>query len=199
MLTFSISGEKSVPESGGWTTKEAERPPHSHRRDHDCGAAAPPGDQRRQRLVHPGGHRLRQPHTGCILQLNTSRMMVQTQHIYVSTTHPPAHPFLNVGRVKGVSWLIQNFTYFYKSKTASHKCRVVKYVLTRSSEFQQNRKETQLRGTEIPRKKNKKKKFNSTENPIKQTSAKTTFYKQKMSSHAHKLRQHKNFKIQLRN
>jgi hypothetical protein len=73
----------------------------------------------------------------------------------VSTTHPPAHPFLNVGRVKGVSWLIQNFTYFYKSKTASHKCRTVKYVLTRSSEFQQNRKETQLRGTEIPRKKNK--------------------------------------------
>jgi hypothetical protein len=98
--------------------------------------------------------------------------------------------------VKGVSWLIQNFTYFYKSKTASHKCRTVKYDLTRSSEFQQNRKETQLRGTEIPR---KIKKFNSTENPIKQTSAKTTFYKQKMSSHAHKLRQHKNFKIQLRN
>jgi hypothetical protein len=60
-----------------------------------------------------------------------------------------------VGRVKGVSWLIQNFTYFYKSKTASHKYRSVKYVLTRSSEFQQNRKETQLRGTEIPRKKNK--------------------------------------------
>jgi hypothetical protein len=57
--------------------------------------------------------------------------------------------------VKGVSWLIQNFTYLYKSKTASHKCRIVKYVLTRSSEFQQNRKETQLRGTEIPRKKNK--------------------------------------------
>jgi hypothetical protein len=28
-------------------------------------------------------------------------------------------------------------------------------VLTRSSEFQQNRKEIQLRGTEIPRKKNK--------------------------------------------
>ena len=113
-----------------------------------------------------------------------------------TNTHPPI-PISNVGRVKGVSRLIQNFTYFYKSKTASHKCRIVKYVLTRSSEFQQNRKETQLRGTEIPRKKNKK--FNSTENPIKQTSAKTTSYKQKMSSHAHKLRQHKNFKIQLRN
>ena len=111
-------------------------------------------------------------------------------------THPPI-PFSNVGRVKGVSLLIQNFTYSNKSKPASHKCRTVKYVLTRSSEFQQNRKETQLRGTEIPRKKNKK--FNSTENPIKQTSAKTTFYKQKMSSHAHKLRQHKNFKIQIRN
>ena len=155
MLTFSISGEKSVPESGSWTAEEAERPPHRHRRNHDCGAAAPPGDQRRQRLVHPGGHRLRQPHTGCILQLNTSRMMGQTLQKNVSTTHPPAHPLLHVGRVKGVSWLIQNFTYFYKSKTASHKCRTVKYVLTRSSEFQQNRKETQLRGTEIPRKKNK--------------------------------------------
>jgi hypothetical protein len=47
MLIFSISGEKSVPESGSWTAKEAERPPHRHRRDHDCGAAAPPGDQRR--------------------------------------------------------------------------------------------------------------------------------------------------------
>jgi hypothetical protein len=66
-------------------------------------------------------------------------------------THPPI-PVSNVGRVKGVSLLIQNFTYFYKSKPASHKCRTVKYVLTRSSEFQQNRKETQLRGTEIPRK-----------------------------------------------
>ncbi len=110
--------------------------------------------------------------------------------------HPPV-PFSNVGRVKGVSLLVQNFTYSNKSKPASHKCRAVKYVLTRSSEFQQNRKETQLRGTEIPRKKNKK--FNSTENPIKQTSAKTTHYKQKMSSHAHKLRQHKNLKIQIRN
>jgi hypothetical protein len=105
--------------------------------------------------------------------------------------HPPI-PFPHVGRVKGVSLLIQNFTYSNKSKPASHKCRTVKYVLTRSSEFQQNRKETQLRGTEIPKKKNKK--FNSTENPIKQTSAKTTPYKQKMASHAHKLRQHKNSK-----
>jgi len=113
-------------------------------------------------------------------------MMVQKKLIHVFTSHPPAHPLSNVGQVKGVSRLIQNFTYFYKSKPASHKCRTVKYVLTRSSEFQQNRKETQLRGTEIPRKKNKK--FNSTENPIKQTSAKTTSYKQKMSSHAHKLR-----------
>ena len=101
MLTFSISGEKSVPESGSWTAKEAERPPHRHRRDHDCGAAAPPGDQRRQRLVHPGGHRLRQPHTGCILQLNTSRMKVQTQHIYVFTTHPPTHPYLKRGAGEG--------------------------------------------------------------------------------------------------
>ena len=47
MLTFSISGQESVPESGSWTAEEAERPPHRHRRDHDCGAAAPPGDQRR--------------------------------------------------------------------------------------------------------------------------------------------------------
>ena len=47
MLTFSISGEKSVPESGSWTAEEAKRPPHSHRRDHDRGTAAPPGDQRR--------------------------------------------------------------------------------------------------------------------------------------------------------
>ena len=106
-VNFTISGEKSVPESGSWTAEEAERPPHRHRRNHDCGAAAPPGDQRRQRLVHPGGHRLRQPHTGCILQLNTSRIMGQTLQKNVSTTHPPAHPFLHVGRVKGVSWLIQ--------------------------------------------------------------------------------------------
>jgi hypothetical protein len=101
MLTFSISGEKSVPESGSWTAEEAERPPHRHRRDHDCGAATPPGDQRRQRLFHPGGHRLRQPHTGCILQLNTSRMMGQTQQKNVSTTHPPAHPFLKRGAGEG--------------------------------------------------------------------------------------------------
>ncbi len=72
MLTFSISGEKSVPESSSRTAEEAERPPHRHRHDHDRGAAAPPGDQRRQRLIDPSGHRLRQPHTGCILQLNTS-------------------------------------------------------------------------------------------------------------------------------
>lgn len=101
MLTFSISGEKSVPESGSWTAEEAERPPHRHRRNHDCGAAAPPGDQRRQRLVDPGGHGLRQPDAGCILQLNTSRMMVQTQHIYVFTTHPPAHPYLQRGAGEG--------------------------------------------------------------------------------------------------
>jgi hypothetical protein len=69
-------------------------------------------------------------------------------------THPPI-PISNVGRVKGVSRLIQNFTYSNKSKPASHKCRTVKYVLTRSSKFQQNRKGTQLRGTEIPRKKYK--------------------------------------------
>jgi hypothetical protein len=68
--------------------------------------------------------------------------------------HPPI-PFSNVGRVKGVSLIVQNFTYSNKSKPASHKCRTVKYVLTRSSEFQQNRKERNLRGTEIPRKKNK--------------------------------------------
>jgi hypothetical protein len=78
--------------------------------------------------------------------------MAQTLQIFGYNT--PARPslFSYVGRVKGVSLLIQNFTYSNKSKPASHKCRTVKYVLTRSSEFQQNRKETQLRGTEIPRK-----------------------------------------------
>jgi hypothetical protein len=80
-------------------------------------------------------------------------MMVQNQHKYVLTHPHPPIPFLNVGRVKGVSLLIQNFTYSNKSKPASHKCRTVKYVLTRSSKFQQNRKERNLRGTEIPRKK----------------------------------------------
>jgi hypothetical protein len=96
--------------------------------------------------------------------------MAQTLQIFGYNT--PARPslFSYVGRVKGVSLLIQNFTYSNKSKLASHKCRTVKYVLTRSSEFQQNRKERNLRGTEIPRKKNKK--FNPIENPIKQTSAK---------------------------
>ena len=68
--------------------------------------------------------------------------------------HPPI-PFSNVGRVKGVSLLVQNFTYSNKSKPASHKCRTVKYVLTRSSEFQHNRKERNFKGTEIPRKTNK--------------------------------------------
>jgi hypothetical protein len=93
--------------------------------------------------------------------------------------------------VKGVSLLAQNSTYFNKSKPASHKCRTVKYVLTRSSEFQNNRRkisrEQKFQERQI--------KSESTEDPFKQTSAQNDLpYKQKMSSHAHKLRQHKNSK-----
>ena len=129
---------------------------------------------------------MRQPDAGCILQLNTSRIMVQTQHIYVFTTHPPAHPYFKRGAGEGCILVNPKLYLLLQIKNSFPKCRTVKHVLTRSSEFQQNRKERNLRGTEIPRKKNKK--FNSTENPIKQTRAKTISYKQKMSSHAHKLK-----------
>jgi hypothetical protein len=85
--------------------------------------------------------------------------------------------------VKGVSLLVQNFTYSNKSKPASHKCRTVKYVLTRSSEFQQNKKERNLRGTEIPRKKNR----NST--PWKILSKKLAHKNDSLlPNHAHKFR-----------
>jgi hypothetical protein len=65
-------------------------------------------------------------------------MMVQKLQIFGYNTPTRPSQFSNVGRVKGVSLLVQNFTYFNKSKPASHKCRTVKYVLTRSSEFQEN-------------------------------------------------------------
>ncbi len=97
--------------------------------------------------------------------------------------HPPI-PFSNVGRVKGVSLLVQNFTYSNKSKPASHKCRTVKYVPTRSSEFQQNRK----KNSREQKFQDKNIKIESTKNPIKQISAKTTPYKQKLTNHAHKVR-----------
>jgi hypothetical protein len=68
-------------------------------------------------------------------------MMIQIQNQTVLTAHPPALPAFNVGQGKGVSLSVQLYLHQQLKNQPSTKFRTVKYVLTRSSEFQENRKE----------------------------------------------------------
>jgi hypothetical protein len=101
-------------------------------------------------------------------------MMVQKQHKHVLTAPPPARPIFKCGAGEGCLSVSTTLPTPSNQNQLPTKFRTVKYVLTRSSEFQENRRRIQgNRNSKI------KYQIESTENPIKQISAQNDSLKTK--------------------